>query len=189
MRLHIRNLLDLILGLVATASTGHAQTHQPASWKYSIAVGSPLTGVLFPVSFVGMGRATWKASNRFNFRGEATAAYFPQINGGDVIINAPCPTTCPPSQIELPNSIGGLSAHLILNDDYITKGESGGDYILGGGVYRALSFSSVAAIGGSIEAGIGFKFGSRSFEAKYVRVRHWRDRQFSFVPVTIGFAL
>jgi hypothetical protein len=105
------------------------------------------------------------------------------------VVYVECDFPCEPHVVEAnPASVGGLSGNLIINDDFITRGESGAYYVLGAGLYRALSPFSVGTLGASVEGGAGFKFGRGSFEATYVRVRHWIAGQFTVVPITVGYA-
>ena len=188
----VRFLRALRLAFLAGASAGvaqplAAQTKTPNVWTYGAAFGTPVVGLPIVGSGIAIGRATWRATKRFNLRGEASVGHFASA-GGD-FVERPCETTCPfTTPPRPPTSIAGLSGHLIVNDDYIVRGETGGYYVLGGGMYRDLSPSSVGSIGGAIEAGVGFTFSECSFEVKYVRIRHWTGGQISFVPITLGFS-
>ena len=175
------------LGLVV-AAPANAQTQQSSRWKYSFAVGSPAAGLPLPEAVVAEGRATWRATQRFEFRSEVTISHLPNLQE-NVVATPPCPTeracASPPDK---PNSVAGISGHVIVNDDYITRGENkGAYYILGGGMYRQLGLSAVGSIGGALEGGLGFKFGLGSLEVKAVYIRHWIGGDSGLIPVTLGF--
>jgi hypothetical protein len=185
----VRYRLVLAIAIGTATSPLIAQTKTPDAWSFGFAMGTPIVGAPLFRSPIAIGRATWRPSGRFNLRGEASVANFASAGGDFTVTVPPCPTTCPvASSPKPPTSFGGLSGHLIVNDDYIVRGETGGYYVLGGGMYRALSPSSVGSIGGAIETGIGYRFSDCSFEVKYVHIRHWTVRQLSFVPITVGFS-
>ena len=166
--------LHVVVGLaIAAASSASAQTSDVGLWTYGLAVGSPAAGLPLPEAVVGIGRATWRANKRFAFRSEVTASHLPSIQSD---LTPPCPlgSQCSPVPRK-PNGVAGISEQLIINDDYIARGDSkGGYYILGGGMYRQVSPSAVGSIGGALEGGLGFKFGPASVEAKGVYIRRQR---------------
>jgi hypothetical protein len=175
------------IALVLASSAG-AQRTQNGAWVYGFAVGSPAAGLPVHGAVVGIGRATWRANKRLAFRSELTASHLPSFRSEE--LTSPCPAesrcTSPPRR---PTGVAGISEQLIVNDDYITRGESrGAYYVLGGGMYRQVSPSAVGSIGGALEGGIGFKFGAASFEAKAVYIRHWTGGDSGLIPVTFGFA-
>jgi hypothetical protein len=176
---------SLLLAALLAASAAEAQVDPTHSFRYGVAVGLPVPSVPLE-SMMLAGRTAWYPSKRINVRGEVSGLL--HVLDRVALETPPCPSVCPPSPPEPPTSLAGLSAHMIVNDDYVARGESGGYYILGGGVYRGASPSAVGSLGGAIEGGVGFRFisGAGSLEVKYVRIRHWIGGQHSFVPVTLG---
>ena len=172
---------------VSLASTAQSQVSPSREFRYGVAVGIPVTSMPFE-TMVLAARSTWSPSKRINIRAEASA--LERVLNRAIVETPPCASACSAPAPEPPHSLAGLSAHVIVNDDYVARGESGGYYVIGGGVYRGLSPSDVGSVGGAIEGGVGFKFykGAGSFEVKYVRIRHWIGGQHSFVPVTLGVA-
>jgi len=177
-----------VVAIIALGPTASAQTIETRAWTYGIAVGSPVVGLPIPGAGIALGRATWQPTRRFALRSEATVAHLPSIHA-DYSSSSPCPTESPcSSRTDTPKSLVGVSGHVIVNDDYITRGESrGAYYILGGGMYRAFSPSAVGSIGGAMEGGLGFKFGAGSVEVKGVYIRHWTGGDSGMIPVTIGY--
>jgi len=186
-----RSLLVCAVALgVGVVISGHAnaQTRQSSGWNYSFAIGSPAAGLPLPEAVVAEGRATWRGTHRFDFRSEVTMSHLPNLQE-NIAATPPCPPervcSSPPDK---PSSVAGISGHVIVNDDYITRGENkGAYYIFGGGVYRQLSPSAVGSIGGALEGGLGFKFGPGSLEIKAVYIRHWIGGDSGLIPVTLGF--
>ena len=174
--------------VVLLASTASAQTRDSRAWTYGLAVGSPAAGLPIPEAVVGLGRATWHSATRLAFRSEVTLSHLPAIQES-FAASPPCPpeTACsaPPRK---PRGVAGISEQLLVNDDYLARGESSGSYyVLGGGIYRQVSPSAVGSIGGAIEGGLGLKLGVFSLEAKAVYIRHWIGGDSGLIPVTIGY--
>jgi len=141
------------LALCVAAAPVFAQSTPPGAWDFGLAAGMPL-----PVpSIVAIGRATWKPIHRFNFRGEATIAHAEDRRGDFVTVE--CDFACVPIAAPTnPTSFAGLSGHVIFNDDFITRGESGAYYALGGGIYRALSPSIGPELASFIPVGLYMAF-------------------------------
>jgi len=183
----MRLSLIAIAGVLAWPAA-KAQAKDSGAVKYGIAVGSPAAGLPIPGAGVVLGRATWRPAKRFAFRTEMTLSHLPDLQG-ETVVYMPCPAgvICQSSP-KRPNSLAGISEQVILNDDFITRGESkGGYYVLGGGLYRAFNASAVGSLGGAIEGGLGFKFGAASLEAKVVYIRHWIGGDNGIIPVTFGY--
>jgi hypothetical protein len=178
-----------MVAVVAQSSIALSQATALSTYRYGLALGVPISSASLENTML-VGRTTWYPSKRINFRSEASALIHVLDRDAGALETPPCPSTCAPSPPAPPKDLAGLSAHVIINDDNITRGESGGYYILGGGVYRGLSPSDVGSAGGAFEGGIGFKFnnGAGSLEIKYLRIRHWIGGQQSFLPITLGLA-
>lgn len=184
----VRYLRAVMVTGVFVGSTVNAQTKDSAAVKYGFAVGSPVWGLPIPGAGIALGHATWQASKRFDVRSELTIAHLPNLQSENVSY-APCPagSICTSSP-KKPIGLAGITEQLILNDDYIARGDGKGSYfVLGGGMYRQVSPSAVGSIGGAVEGGLGFKFGGASFEAKVVYIRHWIGGDSGMIPVTVGY--
>lgn len=186
-----------VLALIA-ATTGHAQDTR--SWSLGVQAGAAFTtaslnghvGKLGPVLSA---TAEWTLAPRIAVGAELVATRFAEHHDHDHGLcpdpNPQNPTPC--HEPTGPISMGGMMTTVRVRDASIATLGTGSYFIVGGGLYRALSHPSVSgATRLGWTAGFGFLLRPRtpalSLDVRYHQIPRWPGDRVSVIPITLGLS-
>lgn len=179
-----------ILALVITTAA-HAQESRSLSLGVHAGAAFTTASLNGHVSKLGpllSATAEWTLAPRIAVAAELMATRFAESHDH---VHAPCPDLNPCHEPTGPISMGGMMTTVRVRDASIATLGEGSYFIVGGGLYRALSHpttSGATRLGWT--AGFGFLLRPRtpavSLDVRYHQIPRWPGDRVSVIPITLG---